>query len=106
MCKSLKTWTSRDFAFQGFSANKVEIKQVPCSIVSMSIFDRLKDPANNIVYESGRIRQRFDVEINGIMVSDNLRSVRHYVLKFKYNYLYLQSLIVILIIFFIFIRCL
>ncbi|KAF7997894.1 hypothetical protein HCN44_009292 [Aphidius gifuensis] len=75
VAKSLKTWTSNNYKIQGFVASKVETKQISCSVVSMSFFDKLKDPKNNIVYESGSIRQRYETEINGIMVSDNLRSM-------------------------------
>ncbi|KYN08156.1 PREDICTED: uncharacterized protein C11orf70 homolog [Cyphomyrmex costatus] len=60
---------------QGIQASSVQIKQVPCSVLSMSFFDKLKDPDNKITYSSGKICKRYDLQIEDFLVSDNLRGM-------------------------------
>lgn len=67
----------RDFCL-GIRASSVEIKQVPCSVLSMSFFNKLKDPNNGIVYDSGTICKRYDTQVEDFLVSDNLRGVRYF----------------------------
>lgn len=71
----LKTWNKCTFIEEGFLATDVEVKQIPCSITNMSFFDKLKNPENNIVHKSGCLRQKYDGDIDGILVADNLRAV-------------------------------
>lgn len=70
----------------GLIASDIEIKQIPCSITSMAFFDKLKDSNNNIVNDSDHIRQRFDIEIDGILVSNNLRGVSIFLKLFHFAY--------------------
>jgi len=56
----------------------VHIKQVPCSILSMSFFNKLKDSNNRIVHNSGMICKRYDLQVEDFLVSDNLRGVRYF----------------------------
>ncbi|KAL0107874.1 hypothetical protein PUN28_014859 [Cardiocondyla obscurior] len=60
---------------QGIRASSVEIKQVPCSVLSMSFFDKMKNPNNRIVHNSGMICKRYDSQIEDFIVSDNLRGM-------------------------------
>ncbi|CAL1681742.1 unnamed protein product [Lasius platythorax] len=60
---------------QGIRASSVEIKQVPCSVLSMSFFNKLKDPDNGITYSSGMICKKFDMQVEDFLVSDNLRGM-------------------------------
>lgn len=77
MSKHLKTWDGKySFSEQGIIASEVELNQIPCTILSMNFFEKLKNPENNIVYSSGSIRPKCEEQINGIFVSDNLRRVR------------------------------
>ncbi|XP_011298111.1 uncharacterized protein C11orf70 isoform X1 [Fopius arisanus] len=74
--KYLKIWDGKySFSEQGIVANEVEINQIPCTVLSMEFFERLKNPENNIVYNSGSIRQKCEEQIDGIFVSDNLRKM-------------------------------
>ncbi|KAK0171719.1 hypothetical protein PV328_005137 [Microctonus aethiopoides] len=75
VANNLKTWTKNSYTLAGLIASDIEIKQIPCSITSMAFFDKLKDSNNNIVNDSDHIRQRFDIEIDGILVSNNLRGM-------------------------------
>lgn len=52
--------------------------------MNMSFFDKLKNPENNIIHDSGTICKRWDIDIDGILVSDNLRGVSSQ----KYQYFY------------------
>ncbi|KZC06100.1 PREDICTED: uncharacterized protein C11orf70 homolog [Dufourea novaeangliae] len=60
---------------QGMTASIVDIKPVACSVLSMSFFDKLKDPKNGIVYKSGTICKRYDMEIENFLISDRLRGM-------------------------------
>ncbi|XP_057331287.1 cilia- and flagella-associated protein 300-like isoform X2 [Microplitis mediator] len=72
----LKIWNDNEFKESyDTSASEVEVKQIPCSIMSMAFFDKLKNPDNNIVYASGNIHQKYDDFIDGILVPDNLRAM-------------------------------
>ncbi|XP_066585087.1 cilia- and flagella-associated protein 300-like [Prorops nasuta] len=70
LTKQNNTWLKQDI-----TANSVEIIRLSCAVSSMSFFDKLKDPKNNIVYESGAIRKRYECDIDGIIVSDNLKGM-------------------------------
>ncbi|KAM0731004.1 Cilia and flagella-associated protein 300 [Formica fusca] len=60
---------------QGIQASSVEIKQVPCSVLCMSFFNKLKDPDNGIIRGSGTICKRYDMQIEEFLVSDNLHGM-------------------------------
>lgn len=66
----------------GIRASNVQIKQVPCSVLSMSFFDKLKNPINGIVHNSGMICKRYDLQVEDFLVSDNLRGVKHFHLRY------------------------
>lgn len=53
----------------------IEMNIIPCSISSMSFFDRILDENNKIVRTEGCIRQCLDDVIDGFTVSDELRKV-------------------------------
>nr|XP_033338244.1 cilia- and flagella-associated protein 300-like [Megalopta genalis] len=74
--KELITLQGKHWAKQGITSSIVETKPVPCSVLSMSFFNKLKDPENGIVYKSGAICKRYDMEIDNFLVCDNLRGVR------------------------------
>ena len=59
----------------GQRATSVEVEQVTCSVLSMTLFDRLYD--NNIVRESGHIVKCLDEFYEQITISDELRKVRN-----------------------------
>ncbi|XP_076657626.1 cilia- and flagella-associated protein 300 [Halictus rubicundus] len=73
--KELITMQGNHWAKQGTTSSVVEIKPVPCSVLSMSFFDKLKDTENGIVYKTGTICKRYDMEIDNFLVSDNLRGM-------------------------------
>lgn len=76
MAGKLKIWNNNEFKESYDTlASEVEVKQIPCSIVSMAFFDKLKNPDNNIVYASGNIHQKYDDFIDGILVPNNLRAL-------------------------------
>lgn len=75
MTEKLKIWCGNEFRESNLIADEVEIKQIPCSIMSMTFFDKLKNLDNNIIHAMGNIRQKFDDFVDGILVSDNLRAV-------------------------------
>lgn len=62
----------------GIQASTVEIKQVPCSVLNMMFFNKLKDPNNGITYSSGTIRKRYDMQVEDFLVSDNLHGVSYF----------------------------
>ncbi|XP_025152809.1 uncharacterized protein C11orf70 homolog [Harpegnathos saltator] len=62
---------------QGIQASDVEIKQIPCTVLSMNFFNKLKDPNNGIIYSSGIISKRYDMQVEDFLVSDNLRGVSY-----------------------------
>ncbi|XP_063979114.1 cilia- and flagella-associated protein 300-like [Diachasmimorpha longicaudata] len=74
--KSLKIWDGKySFSEEGIVADAVEINPIPCTVLSMSFFEKLQDPENNIVCNSGNIRQKYEEQIDGIFVADNLRKM-------------------------------
>ncbi|KAG5327726.1 CF300 protein, partial [Pseudoatta argentina] len=75
VAKALLSKQGSAWVRQDIQASSVQIKQVPCSILSMSFFDKLKDPDNRIVYNSGTICKRYDLQIEDFLVSDNLRGM-------------------------------
>lgn len=66
--------------FPGIPATSVTAEPVPCSVLSMTFFDRLTE--NNVVRESGHISKCFDEFCGEFTISDELRKVR-YVYKYK-----------------------
>ncbi|XP_043259099.1 cilia- and flagella-associated protein 300-like [Colletes gigas] len=75
VAKELLTKQGNCWAKQGIIASHVEIKTVPCSILNMSFFDKMKDPKNGIVQKTGTICKRYDMEVESLLVSDNLRGM-------------------------------
>ncbi|XP_017885404.1 cilia- and flagella-associated protein 300-like [Ceratina calcarata] len=73
--KELLTKQGNRWARQGISASTVEIEPVPCSVLNMSFFSKLKDPKNGIVHKSGSICKRYDTELENFLISDNLRGM-------------------------------
>lgn len=53
--------------------HSVSVEEIPCTILSMDFFDRLKE--YNIVRESGHISKCFDEYYEGIQISDELRKM-------------------------------
>lgn len=75
VAKELLTKQGNSWVKRGITASTVETKPVPCSVLSMSFFDKLQDPENKIVYRSGNICKRYDMDIESFLVSDNLRGM-------------------------------
>ncbi|XP_076763236.1 cilia- and flagella-associated protein 300 [Xylocopa sonorina] len=73
VAKELLTKQGNYWVKQGILASNVEIKPVPCSVLNMSFFNKLKDPKNRIVHKSGTICKTYDMELQNFLVSDNLR---------------------------------
>ncbi|XP_076222253.1 cilia- and flagella-associated protein 300 isoform X2 [Nomia melanderi] len=73
--KNLLTMQGNHWVKQGITPATVEIKPVPCSVLSMSFFNKLKNPENGIVYKSGAIRKKYDMEIHNFLISDHLRGM-------------------------------
>ncbi|XP_015172855.1 PREDICTED: uncharacterized protein C11orf70 homolog [Polistes dominula] len=63
------------FSFLGIIASTVDVEQLPCSVINMSFFDKLRNPDNGIISISGVIRKRYDSEIHDFLVSDKLREM-------------------------------
>ncbi|OWF56688.1 uncharacterized protein C11orf70 homolog [Mizuhopecten yessoensis] len=57
----------------GVSATSVTAEVVPCTVLSMTLFDRLTD--NDIVRENGAIRKCFDEFYQDFTISDELRKL-------------------------------
>lgn len=70
--------------FVGITASTVEITPIPCSVLNMSFFNKLKDPENGIVHKSGIICKRYDTEIDNFLISDNLRGVCPNIIRLYY----------------------
>ncbi|XP_051160212.1 cilia- and flagella-associated protein 300-like isoform X2 [Leptopilina boulardi] len=75
VAKALKLKNGNNWITEGTVASSVEVKQLQCSVLNMSFFDKLKNSDNNIVYNSGAIHKRYDEEIDEFLVSDNLRAM-------------------------------
>nr|XP_034184568.1 cilia- and flagella-associated protein 300-like [Osmia lignaria] len=73
--KVLLTKQRNGWVKQGIIATTVEIKPVPCSVLNMSFFNKLKDFENGVIHKSGTICKRYDMEIDGFLISDNLRGM-------------------------------
>ena len=54
-------------------ATEVEVEHVPCSVLSMGMFDRLYD--HPIVRENGHLHKCLDEFYENITISDELRKV-------------------------------
>lgn len=67
----------------GIQASSVEIKQVPCSVLNMTFFNKLKDPNNKIAHSSGTIFKKYDMQVEDFVISDNLRGVSYIFIKNK-----------------------
>lgn len=59
----------------GIVATEVNAEQIPCSIMEMSFFNKLKDPENRITYDSNKIRKSMRYNDEGDMITDNLKAV-------------------------------
>ncbi|PIK44303.1 hypothetical protein BSL78_18841 [Apostichopus japonicus] len=57
----------------GMAAGKVEVTEIPCSVTSMTFFDRLTD--QDVVRESGHIVKCFDDFYEDFTISDELRKM-------------------------------
>ncbi|CAI8019472.1 Cilia- and flagella-associated protein 300 [Geodia barretti] len=64
------------------AVTSVEVDQVPCTLLSMNFFDRLK--SSGIVRENGAIVKCFDEMYDNFLVSDELRKVL--IIKDSENY--------------------
>ncbi|KAK3739647.1 hypothetical protein RRG08_010147, partial [Elysia crispata] len=54
-------------------AERVEVKVIPCTVLSMAFFDKLFE--GEIARESGEIKKCFDEFMNEFTISDNLRQM-------------------------------
>ena len=59
-------------SISGLTADNVEIESVPCTVLSMSFFDRLYGP---VVRDSGYLVKCFDEFYEDFTISDELRKV-------------------------------
>ncbi|KAH9491804.1 hypothetical protein Btru_029548 [Bulinus truncatus] len=57
----------------GIKAGRVEVKYVPCSILSMTFFDKIMD--GEIAREGGDVKKCFDDFMQDFTISDNLRQM-------------------------------
>ncbi|XP_050587168.1 cilia- and flagella-associated protein 300-like [Bombus affinis] len=73
--KELLTKQGNYWLKQGIVASNIEIKPVPCSVLNMTFFNKLKDPKNGVVHKSGIICKRYDMEVENFLISDNLRAM-------------------------------
>lgn len=65
----------------------MDVEQIPCSVINMSFFDKLRNPDKGIISSSGVIRKRYDSEIHDFLVSDKLREVRRDVIRYLTNFI-------------------
>lgn len=65
--------SSGELSSLGVKATSVTAEVVPCTILSMTFFDRLQD--DNVVRESGAIQKCFDEYYQDMIVSDELRKM-------------------------------
>ncbi|XP_046414196.1 cilia- and flagella-associated protein 300-like [Neodiprion fabricii] len=75
IAKELKTKKFNSWCNEGITATQVKAEQLPCSVLTMSFFDKLKDPSNNITYDSNKIRKTIRYNEAGEMITDNLRAM-------------------------------
>ena len=61
--------------FPGIPATSVSVEAVPCTVLSMTFFDRLTE--KNVVRESGHISKCFDEFCGDFQISDELRKVSY-----------------------------
>ncbi|KAI4497237.1 hypothetical protein M0802_007721 [Mischocyttarus mexicanus] len=73
--ENLLTKTGNSWTKQGIIASTVDVEQIPCSVINMSFFDKLRNPDKGIISSSGVIRKRYDREIHDFLVSDKLREM-------------------------------
>lgn len=59
--------------FVGTKATAVELETVPCTAISMSMFDKLHD--RDVVQEGGYIRKCLEEYIENVCLGDQLRNV-------------------------------
>ncbi|XP_011504629.1 PREDICTED: uncharacterized protein C11orf70 homolog [Ceratosolen solmsi marchali] len=60
---------------KSIKAECVEVCTVACTILDMSFFDKLMDPENKIVFNTGKIRQRYETVVDDFVICDNLRGM-------------------------------
>ncbi|XP_043489764.1 cilia- and flagella-associated protein 300-like [Polistes fuscatus] len=75
VAENLLTKTGNSWTKQGVIASTVDVEQMPCSVINMSFFDKLRNPDKGIISSSGVIRKRYDSEIHNFLVSDKLREM-------------------------------
>lgn len=72
------------FCYVGSNVAKVQTEQIPCTITSMTFFDKLLDKNNNIVCSgtdndgNHQIRQCEEVFKNGLYITNNLKMVTQF----------------------------
>ncbi|XP_056417520.1 cilia- and flagella-associated protein 300 [Hyla sarda] len=69
----LLSGSSLQWTTLGTKVTKIEATEIPCTHLSMSLFDRLSE--ENIVKESGYISKCLDEYVDDFIVSDELRKV-------------------------------
>ncbi|XP_029633935.1 cilia- and flagella-associated protein 300-like isoform X2 [Octopus sinensis] len=70
---NLEICSANGWSRLGQKASKVDIEIVPCTLLSMEFFDRLKE--NGVIYESGRLYKCFDEYYENFAISDELRKM-------------------------------
>lgn len=70
---NLKIHTSESWTTLGQKAASVNYDFVPCTVLSLEFFDRLKE--NRLVHESGHISKCFDDFFEDFIISDELRKM-------------------------------
>ncbi|KAF6017970.1 C11orf70 [Bugula neritina] len=75
VAKCIKTaGTSGDASYGiALKVTGVELEAIPCTAVSMSMFEKLRD--NGIVQENGYIKKCFEEYIENVCIADQLRNV-------------------------------
>ncbi|GAB1603680.1 cilia- and flagella-associated protein 300-like, partial [Argonauta hians] len=85
---NLEICSTNNWCKFGQKASKVDIEIIPCSVLSMEFFDRLKE--SGIVLEGGSIQKCYDEFYEDFIVSDELRKM--FLLEESDNYeLYSES---------------
>ncbi|XP_012252701.2 cilia- and flagella-associated protein 300-like isoform X1 [Athalia rosae] len=75
VASKLKTKKLNSWFNEGIIATEVKTEHIPCSVLAMSFFDRLKEPENNITYDSNKIRQTMKYNEDGDLITDNLKAM-------------------------------